>query len=777
MHFHKYPHLSNYSFVSNCSQPSEFDLGTGNLRAEIHSFAHGIHRIQIVGPFWPENPMLQPLDPPIDGACEGTLNTIEVQPGFHIQLRDSSGEVILQSAAGMGFGQNGKGSVFVFQRTTGMRFYGMGEKWSGLEHSDKSVKFWNTDVWADFHRNSYERLEPAPDPVYVSIPYLIIKTQKGWVGMLLDNPYSTFMQTGMQATVAGQMGLASDTTREIFCLGAEEGRPVLYILHGATLAELTNRFQQLVGPTPLPPAWALGYQQCRWGYKSAEDLRELDEKMRQHAIPCDGLWLDIDYMRGFRVFTFDEKHFPEPRADIARLQASGRKVVPIIDPGVKREPGYTVYDSGLSNGAFCKNPQGSDYVGLVWPGETVFPDFSSPVGQRWWQGHVSKFAQLGIRGAWLDMNDPATGPVENADMLFEGGRTPHSAFHNQYALGMAMATKNGFLDAYPNERPFLLSRSGFTGIQRHAAIWTGDNYSNWEHLRGCISTTLNLALSGVPFNGPDVGGFAGDTTPELMKSWTRACFLFPFFRNHSIKDSRLQEPWAFDAETLEVVRHFIRLRYKFRPYLYNLFARHEQTGDAILRPIFYDFESSSEFCFDLVDDEFLVGPAILHAPLLQPEAFEREVILPGPGYWYNSLVREWVKGPSRVKVTPDKIHTPIFFLEGHIIALARDEDVVTGTFAPERVDLHIFLRNEPGLTATGQHFADDGVTFEYREGMRTVLDIFARVNSAGQLEIETRYPKFGFGECDLRFALYDDFSEVRLNGQICPNGKLVPRVK
>ena len=212
------------------------------------------------------------------------------------------------------------------------------------------------------------------------------------------------------------------------------------------------------------------------------------------------------------------------------MKKLGRKVIPIIDPGVKFERGYSVYESGHRAKAFCENPQGREYVGLVWPGETVFPDFSLKPARDWWAKQVRDFASLGIQGAWLDMNDPSTGPADNGDMLFDHGRKTHDTYHNQYALGMAMASRQGFLEAHPDERTFMLCRSGSTGSNRYTAIWTGDNYSNYHHLKNSIATTLNLALSGIPFNGPDAGGFGGDTFPELIRDWYKAGFLFPVMR-------------------------------------------------------------------------------------------------------------------------------------------------------------------------------------------------------------------------------------------------------
>jgi len=290
------------------------------------------------------------------------------------------------------------------------------------------------------------------------------------------NPHAAFLSINQNLSVANQKKLDVKDSGIVF--GADQGQPNLYIIFGPSLPELTRKLQHLVGETPLPPAWALGYHQCRWGYESAADLELLDTKFREHGIPADGLWLDIDYMDRYKVFTLDKKHFPAPRQTFARLAKAGRRVIASLDPGVKLEKGYGVCERGKQAKAFCQNPQGLEYVGLVWPGETLFPDFSQESTRTWWAKEVAQFARLGIDGVWLDMNDPSTAAVDNQDMLFNPGTKNHSSFHNQYALGMAMATRKGFQQAYPGKRPFQLSRSGSTGVGRYTTIWTGDNYSN-----------------------------------------------------------------------------------------------------------------------------------------------------------------------------------------------------------------------------------------------------------------------------------------------------------
>ncbi|MDD5350108.1 MAG: glycoside hydrolase family 31 protein [Chthoniobacteraceae bacterium] len=758
MHFHKYPYPANFEFTAPAPNAS-FRTQKGSYRLHVEGDGADVYHIQVTGKGWETSDSLAGLR--FGKARKGlegdqTRLVFTKNGGFSLETKD--GAVLLASAPGRFFGQCGEASVFEFLREADAQFYGMGEKLTGLEHSGEITKFWNTDIWGDFHWERFINGRPAPDPAYVSIPYLILKRGNTYLGLLLDNPHAAFISTKQTVSIAGQMDLAGGEGRIL--LGAEQGQPNLYLLHGPSLAELTRRMQRLVGETPLPPAWALGYHQCRWGYQSAADLQTLDARFREHGIPVDGLWLDIEYMERYKVFTLDKAHFPAPRETFAALAKAGRKVVPILDPGVKLEKGYGVYERGQRAEAFCQNPQGRDYVGLVWPGETVFPDFSLESARAWWAQEVARFARLGIRAAWLDMNDPSTGPVENQDMLFQHGAKNHSSFHNQYALGMAMASRAGFLKASPSERPFLLSRSGFTGSNRYTAIWTGDNYSNYHHLKSSIATTLNLALSGIPFNGPDAGGFGGDTTPELISDWFKAGFLFPFFRNHSVINSRQQEPWAFGKKTLAVLRRYIQLRYRLRPYLYQLFARHEQTGEAILRPLFYDFQDTARLPLGRVDDQFMVGPWIMQAPFVEEKQASRTVVLPGGQKWYDASEGRWIAGGRKITVRPQAEETPLYIRDGAILPLARLAPEEAG-FHAGNADFRIFLSRN-AKTATRYVF-DDGATFAYQKGKRSEVEISVQ-RTGTALAIETALLSGGYGPGDFTFTTETAIQRVRVNG-------------
>ncbi|XHR31141.1 MAG: TIM-barrel domain-containing protein [Chthoniobacteraceae bacterium] len=759
MHFKKYPHPANFEFARFQSLNSEFLTSKGTYHIHAQSVAEDIYHIQITGDKWNSNDSQADLIlPNASNEREESHTRLTLTNTGQVLLIAENGEEILSTREDHFFGQNGEASIFEFKRQDGDQFYGLGEKWTGFEHSGKTTKFWNTDVWADFPSHNIIHGNPDPDPVYVAIPYLILKRAQTYVGLLLDNPHAAYVSTAPQVTISNQKTL-SDTQSDTFHIGAEQGQPNLYIIYGPSLLELTCKFQKLVGVTPRPPAWALGYHQCRWGYQSERDLHELDALFRKHGIPVDGLWLDIDYMEDYKVFTFASENFSDPPKAISKLAESGRHVVPIIDPGVKQEPGYCVYERGKSVKAFCKNPQGLDYVGMVWPGKTVFPDFSLEQVRCWWANEVRQFAQSGIDGAWLDMNDPSTGSVENCDMLFDNGQKSHSTFHNQYALGMAKATRQGFLDARPSIRPFLLCRSGSIGSGQHTAIWTGDNYSNYHHLKNSIAATLNLALSGVPFNGPDVGGFAGDTSEQLILDWFKAAFLFPLFRNHTMEGSRQQEPWAFGNELLPVLRRYIQLRYRLRPYLYQLFIRQEATGDAILRPLFYDFEDTASLPLGLADDQFMVGPQIMQAPFVS-ESRQRSVLLPGTQAWYSPMEGKWIRGGQKISVEAGLETTPIYIRDHSILPLARLEPHLN-VFHGEHIDFHMYLSGDGECTE--RYGFDDGITFNYRNGERSETAILARRNG-NSISVQTFAIKEGCGRGSFTFTTEQCIHRLTING-------------
>jgi len=757
MQFNKYLHAANFEFPSSIrAKDGSFASGRKTLRMQMQDLGGNIHRFTTTGGAWKHNESKVEFFPGGRPQTEASTLTGSLKPNpVALQFTDAKENVWLQSAEERTFGVCGDSFIMGFHLNGDEAVYGMGEKFLGLELSGKCTKFWNTDAMGDFPPDVFAN--GRPDPAYVSIPYLILRTRQGWVGILVNNPGAVMMDTGAAMEIEGFM--ATGDAGRYLLIGADHGQPDLFFLFADTLPELTRNFQTLVGTTPLPPVWSLGYHQCRWGYTSAKELEGYRKRFANEQFPVDGLWLDIDYMNGYRVFTFAKEHFPDVEADLAKVQKNGQRVVPIIDPGVKIDEDWEVYQDGEKQNVFCQNPQGKTFVGQVWPGDTAFVDYTQKKGFTWWRDRVAAFAARGIHGCWNDMNDPSLGFVESTPMRWANGRKDHWTYHNQFAKGMAESTREGFLKAHPDERPFILSRSGSTGMARAAAIWHGDSTSNDHWLQLSIPTALNLALSGIPMNGPDLGGFGGDTNKRLLLDYFKACFLFPFCRNHTAIHTKRQEPWAWDEETLNVSRDYVRARYRLRPYLYQLFAEQECSGEAILRPVFYDLPRKEQEAFASCEDQFMVGPALMQAPLVS-EARKRSVKLP-EGRWWNFMTSKWIEGGRDLKVTPAENATPLYGRGGHAVVMHHEEPT-DHHWRTDNWDVHLFL--EPGRKQTARLtvHADDGLSYGYQRGERTSLSITANVKGDA-LSITTRSLENGYGKLPLGFVLYGNFKTVTLN--------------
>jgi alpha-glucosidase len=730
MYFNKIRHPSNFRFAqAHAAQTLSF--GHSPVLAAVRDLGEDVFHIELRdAPRWPLDARLVRMH---DDAFSGSSqHRLAFTDDGNLQLCGADGAVVLAGVPGAALGVCGSAWMLQFGRDQGMRFYGQGEKFTGLEKTGQRTKFWNADVWAD---------HPMPvvtdgqaDPQYASIPYLLVRQSAGgvpgdqgptkdtWVGILVDHPGAVFMDTGSNWFFTGKDDLDAPPS---FWFGGDQGVPAFYVIAGPSAASVTQRLQRLVGKTPLPPLWALGHHQCRWGYCGPRDLQRLDDAFSLHQFPCDGLWLDIDYMDRYKVFTTSPVHFEDRASELKALQDRGRRVVPILDPGVKVESGYEVAESGTLAGVYCLNPEGQPYVGFVWPGRTWMPDFSLPEARAWWAGYAKAFREWGFGGAWIDMNDPAVGAAELDDMRFQHGQWPHWTYHNQYATGMAEATRDGFLAARPDERPFLISRSAAAGSSRYTAVWTGDNYSNWHHLRSSIHGSLNLALSGIPFNGPDVPGFGGHADKELAIAWYKAGFLFPFLRNHANAGMAQQEPWVFGHEALDIIRHYVRLRYKLLPYLYQQWIAQEHDGSAVMRPLFHDFDNADGLVLDHVDDQFLIGPALMQAPLVQQGQQRRTVALPGRGRWMDACSGRFIAAGRSIQVQSTVRSTPLFVREGQLVPMQPGERTSQSNDLAD-IELHIVLGAGCADEAVLDYAADDGLSYGYQRGERSRCTLRAR---------------------------------------------------
>jgi len=668
---------------------------------------------------------------------------------------------------GKGFGVCGTKWMLRFVYDEKTKFFGLGGKNLGFELSGKRTLFWNTDLFAEF--DWAEIADSRADPLYASFPVLIGRTQAAedspakaplWWAVVMDNPWPGFMNIGAGE---GIFAAASTPFQKYLYLGAQNGEPDIWFFAETTPQRLVQKIQTLQGRFALPPLWALGHHQCRWGYRSYADLNRIVGEYEKRQIPNDGLWLDIDYMEGFRVFTLNREHFQNPKEEIASLTARGYRVVPILDPGLRRDEAFHQYMEAKKRDILCKTIEGKDYIGFVWPGYTVFPDFSLEEARAFWTEEVAKFTELGFSGYWIDMNDPSTGSVPLEDMRFDRGKQDHGAFHNQYALGMAMATRQGLEQARPQDRPFIISRSAYLGMAKYSGMWNGDNVSNRTHLAKSLPFSLNLSVSGMPFNGPDVPGFAGDADARLMECWYKAGFLFSFLRNHSMEGSKDQEPWTRGKATEAVVAEYIRSRYKLLPYIYQLWIAQEERGEPVLRPLWYHWPEADWTCH--CDDEYTLGEALLHAPVLDPGQTKREVQLPA-GSWFEWNRGRFISGDRKFTVKSSRLETPLYFKSGSVIPLlpgirtTNEKDL-------RRVDFLCILSEGEGGTC--RYCADDGETLAYRDGMRSELELRYNLTD-GIMHIEAVVTNAAYGPINYRIMVpcVSGVRSVEVNGKELP---------
>lgn len=525
--------------------------------------------------------------------------------------------------------------------------YGLGEKTGELNKQGKRWTFWNSDV--------FEPHTESNDALYQSIPFMVIHTNDGWMGLLVDNP----------GRLIFDLSLADE-----LCVSAENGALDLYVFSGETVADVIEAYTRFTGRPFLPPKWALGYHQSRHSYESQQEVRALVEAFEAFDLPLDALYLDIMYMNEYRVFSFHPEQFPNPPELIDHLLTQGIRTVPIVDPGVKVDPDYRVYSQGRSIDAFVQTKSGTAWTGNVWPGESVWPDFfHKPVGQ-WWGDLHRYYTDMGVQGFWNDMNEPA---VFNDTMTMdddafhrvEGQAVKHSALHNAYGQLMSEATAEA-IEEQIGQRRFVLTRAGYAGIQRSAAVWTGDNRSSWEHLRMSVPMLLNLGLSGVAFAGADIGGFMDDARPELFARWMQLGCFYPFMRNHSSIGQVRQEPWAFGDEWTDIVRKAMHRRYKLLPYLYQKMRDAHETGAPVLRPMFW--HETNEHTRNL-GDQFFFGEDMIVAPIVEASSHARAVWLPS-GDWHSVATGQTAQGAGYVLSETGMDDIPLFLRCGAIMPLA-----------------------------------------------------------------------------------------------------------
>jgi alpha-glucosidase len=704
----------------------------------------------------------QPEDASWAVLPEARTAHIEVTPeasGFHtsalrvtvtadqrITVADLDGNILQQDAAAAAW--DGAAFRVAKIKDDNDHFFGLGDKPGPLDRAGEAFAMWNTDSFG---------WQESTDPIYKSIPFFIQMRGGRALGVFLDNTYRTFFDFGRERA-------------DRYMFSAPAGPLDYYLIYGPDPKHVLNTWAWLTGPTPLPPLWALGYQQSRYSYMSRKETEDVAARFRTDHIPADALWLDIDFQVKNRPFTIDPDRFPGFADMVQTLTNEQFHLITITDLHVAYLPNqnYAPYDTGKAGDNFVKR-NGQDYVGPVWPGPSVFPDFTRQQTRAWWGTNYKQLVADGVSGFWNDMNEPAvfvypskTMPDDAQHRIDEPGFVPrtarHPEIHNIYGMENSRATHDGVLALRPNARPFVMTRASFAGGQRYAVTWTGDNSSTWNHLRQTTPQLLNLGLSGFSLAGADVGGFAGSPPPDLLTRWLMLAAFQPIDRDHAVKGSRPHEPWADGPEHEAIRRRYIEERYKLMPYLYTTTEESSRDGLPIIRPLFVEFPHATADNHPLDLDapgEFFFGSQILVADSPSPEEVAPyEVHLP-PGLWYNywtgerldrsapiaardNEIRETTAALPPIMVEPKLDELPIYVRAGAIVPM---QPVTQSTTEVPNGPLTLRVyAPAPGKSCSGEVYQDDGASYNFQNGAYFRQHFTCSIADNGSLSVDLAKP-------------------------------------
>ncbi len=660
-------------------------------------------------------------DPGAVGFHTTVLRVKVERATMRLRITDLNGAVVQEDAANRPIEFHGPAFRVYKTMRPEEHYFGLGDKPGPLDRRDHAYSMWNTDSYG---------FQESTDPIYKAIPFFLTSFRGMTTGVLLDNTWRTSFDFGKESP-------------DTYTFGSEGGPLDYYILYGPDAKHVLSSYAWLTGPTPLPPLWSLGFQQSRFTYHPESEVKAIADRLRADKVPVDAIYLDIDFQDHHRPFTVDQIEFPHFSKMIAHLKKQDIHVVAITDLHIASLPDadYAPYDSGIAGDHFVKKPDGSIYIGKVWPGPSVFPDFTRKSTREWWGSLYAEFVHDGVSGFWNDMNEPSvfdgpkgTMPDDVKHRVDEPGFQPRTAthleIHNVYGMENSRATYDGLLKLEPNQRPFVLTRASYAGGQRYAATWTGDNSSTWNHLRLTTPMLLNLGLSGFGMSGADVGGFIGSPGPELLTRWFELGAFQPIDRDHACDISANQEIWVHGPEQEAIRRKYIEERYKLMPYLYTAAEEMSRTGLPIVRPLFLEFPDATKDKHPIDIDagnEFLFGNNLLVAPAIYPEKPDAYTVQLPTVNWYNYWTGEKVDGgvwsdgvPAlndpgfigrKITIKPQLEVLPVFVREGSILPL---QPLVQSTSETPKGPLT--LRVYPGKDCKGSLYMDDGQSFAYQHG-------------------------------------------------------------
>lgn len=669
---------------------------------------------------------------------------IEKTPAFRVIFRNKNGKVINEDAPGQGFGTS-----FIGQRSTlykklfpDERFVGLGEVLGNLDKRGMAFTLNNTDT--------YKYGDPRL-PMYVSIPFYIGIHDGEAYGLFYHNSYRTFFNFGVSAP-----DFASITA---------EGSDVDYFfIYDDDIGKILYQYTTLTGRMPLPPLWSLGYHQSRCSYFPQQNVKMLAEIFRAKNIPIDCIVLDADYLHEYEPFRINIQRFPDLPGLTAYLKSLNLEVTASVNPGIKLDSSYHAYLDGLENDVFVKYSDGRLYTADIAPSTNHFVDFTNPRAREWWIDHMRFLPENGIHGYWNDMNEPAVGGSYLPDNLwfdFDGHGASALEAKNLYGMLMARSSFESALKYGGDSRPFVLTRSGFAGVQRYAAVWTGDNTAKDEYLLGGALLNAQLGLSGLPFVGDDIGGYIGNTPKDLFIRWIQVGVFEPFTRNHKEAFALANEPWSYGEEAEAIAREFIGFRYRLMPYLYSKFFEATRTGMPIVRSLCINDPFDGQVYDHLYQYQFLCGDAILVVPVTSSEKIKK-FYLP-QGMWYDMLSDELLEGNQELMRQCPIHEIPLFVKASSVIPM---QSLIQSTKEKPGDTLFVHFYHGPE-SHDFDYYEDDGITMDYRMGdyFRRIIRLDPENDRVVFSPVEGNYQTtFKFIQC-LFHGFDGKMNEIKVNGQ------------
>lgn len=617
---------------------------------------------------------------------------IQKKPYFKITYKNAKGEVINEDLDGKALGTTFQGDkVTVYKKHFGERFVGMGESLGNLDRNKTIVTTWNTD----FYKYDDPRI-----PMYISVPF--------YIGILKDKVYGIYYDNSFK----GIFNFGASNKR-FMSVSFDGGDMDYFFIHDDSVAKVIENYTSITGRMPLPPKWSIGYQQSRCSYYNEDQVNFIANTFREKKIPLDGIVLDADYLVEYEPFRIDIKKFPDMKKMASALRQKGIELTASVNPGIKIDLTYDAYNDGIKKDIFLKYQDGEKYITDIYPNTNYFPDFTYPKARTWWADQMKIYQDVGINGYWNDMNEPAIdGQMmpDNVVFDYDGKKSNTAESHNLYGFLMARSSFESFKKYGRNKRPFVMTRSAFAGVQRYATVWSGDNQAKDEHILLGVLLNNQMSLSGIPFVGPDLGGYIGDGNKDLYRRWVEVGVFSPYLRNHREQFAAANEPWSYGEDNELISQSYIGFRYQMMPYLYSKFHETSQNGMPISKALCVDYPFDSNIYNVNYQHQFFFGDAFLIAPVMGKDK-QKKIYFP-EGQFYNVFTDEKIEGNQEKLMELDPYHLPIFAKASSIIPL---QNVTQSTKEKPDDTLQLHIYNGDKVNSFS-YYEDDGETLDYEKG-------------------------------------------------------------